>query len=184
MDHSLAGYQGRVFHGNAAAAGLVLPIYSNTAQKFGLWNPLGNTKVAEIIRVSMTYVDTTGAAGGFCLAHVKNAGAAVATGGNISAFTDGTQNVDTFNGRIGNTTGPTCRFTPSAATVTAPVIGRQLGINQLVLTAADATNPQWRAEIELNGELWLEPGNAIFLAGNIAMLSKFAPTIVWQEQVL
>lgn len=178
----LAGLQGRTFVGNAAAAGFVLPIFSNTAQKFGLWNPQGNSKVAKIKRISWSYVSTTGAAGGFVLGHVVNAGAAVATGGNVSAFTDGVLNTTIFNGRIGDQIGPTCRFTPSAATVTAPVIGRHLGINQLVITAADATNTQWDVNYEPKGDLWLPPNNAIFLAGNIATLITAAPTIIWEEQ--
>lgn len=178
----LAGLQGRIFVGNAAAAGFVLPIYSNTAQKFGLWNPAGNTKVAKILEITWSYVSTTGAAGGFVLGHVKQAPSAEATGANISAFTDGVLNATIFNGRIGDPIAPTCRFTPSAATVTAPVIGRHLGINQLVLTATDATNAQWKASYRPEGSLWLPAGNAIFLAGNIATLITAAPTIVWEEQ--
>jgi hypothetical protein len=36
--------QGRIFTGNIAAAGVVLPIYSGTTQQVGLWNPVGSGK--------------------------------------------------------------------------------------------------------------------------------------------
>ena len=173
--------EGRVFAGNAAAAGFVLPIYSNTAQKIGLWNPRGNTKKAILHRVTFTYVSTTGAAGGFVLALVKDAPAHLATGAAITAFTEGTFETDIFNGLLGAKNLPTCRFTPSAATVTAPIIGRHLGLNQLVITAADATNTQWNAECKFDGDVRLLPGSAVFLAGNIATLITMAPSLVWEE---
>jgi hypothetical protein len=178
----LAGLAGRTFRGNSASA--VLPIFSNTAQKVALWNPAGNSKIAKIKRLTLTYVSTTGAAGGFVLGLVANAGAAVATGGNVSAFTDGVLNTSIFNGRAGDLTGPTCRYTPSAATVTAPVVLHHLGLNQLVLTAADATNAQWKADFAFDGDLWLPPNNAIVLAGNIATLVTAQSTITWEEQDL
>src|SRR5262245_39554496 len=55
--------QGRVFTGNVAAAGVVLPIYSHTTQQLGLWNPAGSAVDVVLLRVSLTYIDTTGAAG-------------------------------------------------------------------------------------------------------------------------
>lgn len=179
-----AADEGRVFVGNSGAAGSVLPIYSATAQKFGLWNPAGNTKKAIIHRLTFTYVSTTGAAGGFVLALVKNAPAMLATGAAITAFTDGTFDTDIFNAQFGSKQQPTCRFAPAAATVTAPIIGRHLGLNQLVITAADATNTQWNAECEFDGDLQMLPGTAVFLAGNIATLITMAPSIVWEEAVL
>lgn len=177
----LAGLQGRTFRANWVAD--VLPIFSNTAQKVALWNPAGNTKIAKLKRISFTFKDTTGAAGGLVLGLVRQAGAAVATGGNISAFTDGTLDTDIFNGRAGDPVAPTCRFTPTAATVVAPTLLQHLGLNQLVLTAADATNGQWKTNIEFDGDLWLPPNNAIVIGGSIALLSKLGGTIVWEEQV-
>lgn len=173
--------EGRIFSGESGAAGLILPIFSNTGQKFGLWNPQGSGIVAKLRRIALTYVSTTGAAGGFVLGHVKDAPAQLATGANITAFVEGVLNTSMFNGLIGDPRGPKAKFTPSAATVTAPVIGRHLGFNQLVITAADATNAQWNARIELD-DLAVPPGNAIFLAGNIATLITMAPSIVWEEE--
>ena len=180
--HARATAEGRVFRGVSAAAGSVLPIFSNTAQVFGIWNPAGNNKVAKLIRANLTYVSTTGAAGGFVLALVKNAPASIGTGAAISAFTDGVMGTSLFNGIFGDGRAPSCRFTPSAATVVAPIIGEHLGLNQLVPTATDATNTQWRASVDFDGDVQLAPGNALFIAGNIATLIIMAPSLVWEER--
>ncbi|OFW37648.1 MAG: hypothetical protein A3J29_06135 [Acidobacteria bacterium RIFCSPLOWO2_12_FULL_67_14b] len=174
-----AARQRKVFTAPMAAAGGVLPIFSNTAQIFGLWNPAGSGVIANILELAMSFVDTTGAAGGYVLAVVKNAGAALATGGNISAFTDLTvyEALATGNAASGNK----CRVS-SAATVTAPVILRHLGLNQLVLTAADATGLQWKNTSRFDGDVLVAPNTALFVAGNIATLSKWACSVTWQEE--
>lgn len=168
---------GRVFHGNSAAAGVILPIYSNTAQKVGLWNA-STTVNAVLTRVAFTYVSTTGAAGGLVLAAVSGAGSAL--GGNITVFTESAALVT--NGLVGGGLTAKCKFTGSAATVAAPTIYRHIGFNQLVITAADATNAQWKAHIDFDGDVIIPPGSALFLAGNIATLITLAPSITWVEE--
>jgi hypothetical protein len=175
-----AAKQGRVFTGNAAAAGVVLPIYTATAQVFGLWNPAGSNVNGIIANVSATYVDTTGAAGGYCIAVNKNIGGQLATGG-ISAFTEGTPE----RGLVGQTMGAggnRIRFTPSAATTIAPTLLRQLGFNQLVLTAAEDEQVLFQFYREFDGDLVIGPGTAVWLCGNIATASKWAPSITWVEE--
>lgn len=172
-----AAKQGRVFTGSGAAAGLVLPIFSNTAQLFGLWNPAGSGVNAVLCNVAMTYVDTTGAAGGYCFGINKNIGNALATGG-ISAFTDAAP-----DRAIGPATGGNkVRFTSSAATTIAPVLWRHLGWNQLVLTATDATTAAFDRYREFDGDWVVGPGCAIWLTGNIANLAKFVPSLTWCEE--
>ena len=173
---------GRVFVASNVAAGNVLPIFSNTAQESGIWNPGGSGVMAVLCSVAFTYVSTTGAAGGYVLAAVVNAGAAVATGGNISAFTDATANVTVWSGKVGVTPANVIRFAQGASTVTAPVIYRHLGYNQLVVTAADATTVPWRADYDFRGDIILPPGNALFVAGNIATLMISAVSMVWSEE--
>ena len=174
-----AARQRKVFTSADEAAGAVLPIFSNTAQVFAFWNPLGSGVVANIIEVAMTYVSTTGAAGGYVIGVVKNAGGAVATGGNVSAFTDR----DVFEALTTGNAASTnkCRVA-TAATVTAPVILRHLGVNQLVTTAADATTVPWTAYRSFGGDLLIAPNTAIVIAGNIATLSIWACSITWQEE--
>lgn len=172
--------QGRMFTGNAAAAGFVLPIYSNTTQQFGLWNPLGNTNDLIIKSISLTYVSTTGAAGGFVLGQLANAPAAIGTGLAITAFTE-TAPIPAY-GAYGVNAVSSAKFGQGATlTVTAPTILRHLGLNQTVLTAATTGSPQWTARQDFDGELVVTPGQAIFLAGNIATLITAAPSITWAE---
>lgn len=170
---------GKVFTGNSAAAGQVLPIFSNTAQKFGIWNRAGSGILAEIFGIRMTYVSTTGAAGGYVLAVTKKAPSALATGAAVSAFTEGTPE----SSLLGE--GPTAGvlFTPSAATVIAPTIARHLGLNQDVAAATAAVQfaRGTTGEDFPDGEVLLPPGNALFIAGNIATLVTYACGITWGE---
>lgn len=174
-----AARQGKLFTSNMAAAGAVLPIFSGTTQQFGLFNPLGSGVVCNIHEIAMTYVDTTGAAGGYVLALVKNAGGGIATGGNLTSATvlsvwDALSN--------GNSSGANKAYGITAFGCTAPVIYRHLGQNQLVTTAADATTVPWTTRHTFNGDVGVKPGTVLALAGNIATLSKWACSITWSEE--
>jgi len=173
--------EGRVYHGNAAAGGFVIPIYSNTTQQFGLWNPQGNDRIAEIFSVGLgSYVDTTGAAGGYVLGIIKGAPAQLGTGTKMTAFTETTPE----NSLPGFGVTAKMKFGQGATlTVTAPTLYMHLHINQNAFTAASTDQmPVKGPVVEFSDRtLWLPPGNAIFLCGNIATLAKFAPTITWAE---
>lgn len=172
--------QGKVFTGNIAAAGVVLPIYSNNTQQVGLWNPAGSNVDLIVRRISLTYVDTTGAAGGYVISQLTGLGSAVATGTNITAFTE-TAAVSAYAGggytsvaKFGQ--GATLTIVGASATIL-----RHLGLNQLVTTAADATTVPWKTDFDFEGDLVVTPGQAIFIAGNIATLSKWSGSITWIE---
>ena len=170
--------QGRIFTGNWTT--LVLPIFSNTTQQVGLWNPAGNDVDAVLRSISLTYVSTTGAAGGFVIGYLANAPAQLATGAAITAFTETTAIAG--YGATGNLAQVAKFGFGATLTVTAPAMYRHLGLNQLVLTAADATVPQWKTDFDFDqGDLVVTPGMAIFVAGNIATLDKFAGSITWAE---
>ena len=175
--HYQAAKEGRLFIGSAAAAGAVLPIFSATAQKFGIWNPAGSGVNANVLGINMTYVDTTGAAGGYVLAVNRNAGSALATGG-ISAFTAGTPD----NALSGKTGGNKVRFAPAAATTLAPAIWRHLGLSQNAFTAASTDKMAETVGVKFDGDCIVEPNTAVWLAGNIATLAKWASTIAWIEE--
>ena len=171
--------QGRVFTGNIAAAGVVLPIYSGTTQQVGLWNPLGNTKDLIVRRISLTYVSGTGAAGGFVIGQRADAPAAVGTGLAITAFTE-TAAIPGY-GATGGLAQSAKYGQGATLTVTAPTVFRHLGLNQTVLTAATTGSPQWQSSFDFEGDLVVVPGMAIFVAGAIATLSKHAGSISWAE---
>jgi len=170
--------QGVIFTGNIAAAGVVLPIYSNTTQQVGLWNPVGSDKDIIILKIALTYVDTTGAAGGYVLGYLSNAPAAVGTGLAITAFTE-TAAVSNYPGGGFSSV---AKFGQGATlTVTAPVVKRHLALNQNAFTAAGTGQMAYRNEISFDGEEVLTPGTAVFVAGNIATLAKHSGSLVWAE---
>lgn len=176
--YAIPAKEGRLFIGNAGAAGQVLPIFSATAQKFGIWNPAGSGVNAILVEIAMTYIDATPAAGGYVLAVSRNAGSALATGG-ISAFTAGTPD----NALTGKTGGNAVRFTPSAATVLAPVIYRHLGINQDVAPATSAVTPaRAKTGVLFDGDVVVQPNTALWLCGNISTIAKWASMFAWIEE--
>lgn len=172
-----AAKQGRLFMGNDAAAGQVLPIYSATAAKFVLWNPANSGVNLVLVRFTATYVDTTCAATGFTIGIMKNAGSALATGG-VSAFTETSPERAPFGGPAG---GNRVRFSLSA-TVIAPTVLYQMGENQLVLTATDATTAHFVFRHDFDGELVIAPNSLISFGGNIAQLGKWASGVMWVEE--
>ena len=172
-----AAREGRLFIGNDAAAGQVLPIYSATAAKFVLWNPAGSGVNLNLVRFAANYVDTTGAATGFTIGIMKNAGSALATGG-VSVFTDAVPERAPYGGQTG---GNKVRFALTA-TIIAPTILYQMGENQLVLTATDATTAHFVFRHDFNGEMVIAPNNLISFGGNIAQLGKWASSVMWTEE--
>ena len=170
--------QGRIFSGNIAAAGVVLPIYSNTTQQVGLWNPAGSSIDVILLRLALTYVSGTGAAGGYVLGYLPNAPASVATGASIAAFTE----TAAISHYVGTGLASAAKFGQGATiTVTAPSVLLSLGLNQTVLTAATTSSPQWSSVFDFTGQIVLTPGTAIFVCGNIATLSTWSGSLTWAE---
>lgn len=168
---------GNVFIGNQAAGGAVIPIYNNTTQQCGIFNPAGSGVYVVPIRINFGYVSTTGAAGSYALAYVNQGDAQIATGS--SGVTAATQTTP-INAKIG---GPLSRvqFMSAAITTVAPTLLMQLGVNQLVTTATDATNMANVHSYDFDGSLIVPPGVSLFVVGNIALLIKLAISVVWAE---
>lgn len=171
---------GKVFTGSIAAAGVVLPIYSNNTQQVGLWNPSGTGVDLIIKTICLTYVQTTGAAGGYVIGQLTGLGPAVATGSNITAFTETAAVSDYPAGGYSSVAkfgqGATLTVVGSAVT-----IKRHLGLNQNAFTAAGTGQMPYESVLNFDGDLVVTPGNAIFLAGNIATLATLSGSITWAE---
>jgi len=168
---------GQIFTGSMTAAGAALPIYSNTAQVCGIWNPAGNSVDVVLLSLGITYVDTTGAAGGYCLGYLSNAPAQLATGAAITAFTEAAA----INAYLNGGAASKVKFTASAATVTAPAILRHLSLNQNAFTTTGTGQMPYASGIRFDGDVILTPGTAVFVAGNIATLAKLALSLTWAE---
>lgn len=170
---------GNVFIGSTAVGGVVPPVFSNTAQTFTLWNPLGSNKHIVPLRLQAGYVSTTGAAGNLAIGYALNAGAQPATGSVIAAGTFAAP----VNALLsGNGNASISRFAPATTTFTAaPLFLRTLGMSQLVITAADATNAQWQLETDFDGSMVLDEGAVINICGSIATLSVMSFSLTWAE---
>jgi hypothetical protein len=64
--------------------------------------------------------------------------------------------------------------------VTAPSVFMQLGLNQNAFTAAGTGQMPYVNEINFQGEK-SSPGQAVFVAGNIATLAKWSGSLLWAE---
>ena len=171
-------YRGAVFAGSQAVAGAAVPVYTNTTQQAGLWNPAGSGVNLVPIRLNLGYVSTTGAAGGFCLGYVLNCGAGLGAAG--SGITAATMNLLPVNC---NLQGPKSKaiWMSAAITCTAPAYLMNLGINQLVTTAAATGATFFNGQYDFDGHVVIPQGTAIFFAGMIAMLTLVSYTCIWEE---
>jgi len=168
---------GNLYVGNQSAAGAIVPIYSNTTQQCGLLNPASSGVNLIPTQINFGYVDTTGAAGSFALGYITTGDGIIATGGKgVTAATLATPINLKLGGKPSKAT-----FMSAGITTVAPGLLMQLGVNQLVTTAATASTTTFTTQYKFDDELILAPGTGIFVAGNIAVLIKMAISIVWKE---
>lgn len=70
----------------------------------------------------------------------------------------------------------------TAATVIAPTVKRNLGLNQDAFVATSAATLPFSSGLMLDGTDIVEPNEAVWFAGNIATLAKLAVTLMWVEE--
>jgi hypothetical protein len=170
-------YRGNVYIGSTAAAGVVPPIYNNTAQTFAIWNPTGSGKNIVPIKLSVGLVTVGVVTASHCWSYVANAGAQVATGGTISAGTF----VAPVNALLGSGATSVSKFAPATITTVAPSYLRPVGISSFMATTPTAANSFWQLTEYYDGDLIVPPGTAIFLASNIAGVATYAQSLAWEE---
>lgn len=171
-------FLGNVFVGSTAAAGVVLPIYTNTAQTFCVWNPLGSGKNIIPMKLRLGYVSTTAAAANIVIGYQTGVGSQVATGAAITAATL----VAPVNMLLGAGGGSIAKFAPATITfAAAPSLLMTTGVSQLVTTAATTGIATFYNELLFEGELIVPPGTAIVVAGNIAQLQTWDVSMIWEE---
>ena len=168
-------YRGNSFLGSTVGTGIVPPIYTTTAQVFGLWNRAGNTKNA-VLQVLDAAPVVFGAAvvGALTLSQSLNAGSALATGG-ISAFTAGTP----VGGNIGVSGGNSVRFTPSAATTLAATFLMTLGLS--FNTTTTTTNYATSLHYDFDGKVIVPPNAAVWVTNNAASGAVADLSLFWEE---
>lgn len=172
-------YRGNVFIGTTATAGVVLPVFSNTAHTFGLWNPAGSGKNLVPIRFSLGFVNTTAAAGNIVYAFTPvNVGSSIGTP--VSAFTQ----ITPINAFLGSSNVPVGRFSnviTLSAAAAPTIILKTSGMSQFVTTTSTATETGWSQFEDFDGTLIIPPGIMFVVGGNIAPLSTNDAAISWEE---
>jgi hypothetical protein len=174
-------YRGTGYIGSAAGAGVVPPIYTTTAQTFGIWNRAGNTRNA-VLQTLDVGVAVFGAQviGNLCLSQSLNAGSALATGG-ISAFTAGTPSTAVVGSQAANTVS----FAPGAATTLATTFLMSLNYSFFSTAAPTGGAPAPCLHYDFEGGVIVPPNVAIWLASAPAAQSAtFNPTLRWEEPPL
>lgn len=170
---------GRVFIQTTTPLGLAIPIYTGTAPRVALWNPLGSNVDVELISISAQRASGTTVEFAAGLMRVLNAGAQVATGAPFTAFADDVP----YNGQIGSTGASKVRSTSSGTvTTTAGVAGDffySLFHSYAAVGASTVDGTPWNHEF--NGKVIVPPGAAIYLAASVASVALYATSLVWAE---
>jgi hypothetical protein len=152
-----SAHRNELFICSTPAAGVTVPIFSNTTQQFVLYNPAGALFKYEVLRAWAGYVSGTHVAGHLCWAYQA----------------DATKTVTGTNGLV---VGSRLSGTPQslqvlvAATVTAFTYLRPWQHSQVALTAATAATP-WQTIDETDGHIVIEPGRAVAIAASAAAFS-------------
>jgi hypothetical protein len=167
---------GNVFIAYTAAAGVVPPIYTNTAQTFGIWNQSPNKKVIPI-KCTLNCLGTPAVSGHIGMAVVQ-AGFQIVTG-NISAITKSTP----LNGLTLLPQEATAGKYLSAATTVAPSVFVPWGFSSAGVLAAAATTVPWTfLRANFDDDWSIAPGMCIFICGNVAQTAAFGITFSWREE--
>jgi hypothetical protein len=166
---------GQTFIGSTAVGGTAYPITTGTAATFGLWNLTPGT-VAVLHRLTVGFTSGTIALGTVGLIHVQ--ARELATGSNITAFTDGVLGTTIRNAVLGKGAAPVCRFTPSAATIVASTACYWTGISH---EGATGVGPHSNGVHDFDGDVIVPYGNAVFVGGSIAQTGLFSMSLVWSE---
>jgi hypothetical protein len=164
---------GKVFIGSTAVAGVAYPISTGTAVTFGIWNTSTN-KDAVLLALNVGYTSGTIALGEIGIAN-QNVGFATATAAPLSAFTDGTPK----NALLGNGNASSMRFCPATATLSAG--GTAAWWSGYSIESATAGLGIFRAQIDIDGQIIVPPGQLAFVCGSIAQTGIFTMSMVWSE---
>ena len=166
---------GQVFIGSTAVGGTAVPISTGTAATFGLWNT-NPAKDAVLLKLNIGFTSGTIALGEFGLANVQ--AYQVATGSNITAFTEGAVGTTIRNARLGAGDAPTMKFTPSAATVVANTACYWTGDSH---EGATGVGPSCTISHDFDGAVIVPYGQFVFVCGSIAQTGLFTMSLVWAE---
>lgn len=162
----------RVFLGASPAAGVTVPIYTNTNQQFVLFNPPGSGKKGSVLKAMLGYVSGTMVAGHLCYANQTL----------ITNAITGTAGLVQQAGMQTNANAPQGNALQLLvnATVVAFTYLMPFGTSQVVQPATGVNTP-WQMVDQPDGLISIYPGQALAIAANVAAAMVAAAGIAWEE---
>lgn len=170
--YSEASQRSKLFIGSTPAAGVTIPIFSNTTQQIVLHNPVGSLVNLNLLRVTLGYVSGTMVAGHFCIGNQTLLTSAIS---GTAGLVQNSRLIAAGAAGQGNS-----GLLYTAATVTAFTYLRPMSFSQTV-QAATATNTPWSWQEEIDGEITIGPGSAICIAANAAAFVIATCGLLWEE---
>lgn len=172
--------RGQVYTGSSPAAGCVIPKYDSTTPTFCLWNPQGNTKNFELIKISMSVtVLGTSVVDSLFLGKTSSAGSGLSATGAIVAFASTPTSI--FNGLLDSGVASTAKFS-SAGTIT--LLAAATPFYHLPFSRDLATTGAGAPVMscDFDGTIIVPPGVAISLAATPAATSTtYNISLTWAE---
>ena len=167
-------YNGNLFYGATTNAGVAIPADNATAQTFAIWNPAGSGKLCVPAHLKMNVVTLgTRVVSSIQLNFLPNAGATIATGSPITAWTDTLP----ICANIGSGHKSQMRFSLSATT-SAMTSYWQTGLGHELAT----TGWSQVLSVDFDGTLILPPNVALAVQScDVATGSTYAITMSWLE---
>lgn len=172
-------FNGSVFIGSTAAAGVAAPASNATAITYAIWNPLGSGKNIVPLFTNVGWVSTTAAPSNLGLSFQTGMGSQVATGAAVTAATL----VAAQSAFLGAGYASIARFAPATLTLAAAATYLMtFGMSQLTTTGATTGASGWTFSYQYQGSVIVPPGVGIFVtSANTAVTSVQDIVTVWAE---
>lgn len=163
--------RGQIYHYGTGPVnqitGVTIPIYTATAQTFGLRNPPGSNVILELIRLEIGYLSGADVPGNlvFTVPPV-NAGVTATGSGGVTAAT-------LTAGQSGQLAGTApapvskCKIMTAITSVAPTVVLRTLGFSTETALAASTNAAFWQV-VQFDGTDMVYPGADLFLAASVA----------------
>ena len=170
--YSTMTYRGRMFAARTAHGGAVVPVYTATAQTFGIVNPVNSMVNMELITFRGD-ISATGTAviSELYLNYVQNAPLAVMLGGTCTPIAGGVQNLLLGGGAAPKTTAYSALTSVSQADTYAVGLGS--------FTTTSTVNGGLIRQFD--GGLLVPPGTAIFVTSLVAQTSIMHLEFIYAE---
>ncbi len=160
----------RVFIYNMLSQAILLS--ATTGNVPTIVNPASSGRNFVPLALRVAWISTAYTAGALAWAISRNVGSTFGTGAPIPTLTQVAQ----INARVGVNTNNTSKmiWSPTTNTFTAaPVVFAATGIGH-VLTAVDTVD-----NVVYNGEIVIEPGNALSLVYTVTTMTSLVTTTIW-----